>query len=387
MDNNTSAQNIIAEKKHVTVEESSAIIAEGVTVIPKGFLNEYCNNVTEILLPDTVRLIHESKIPSGITMNMPEGYVLTKEKLPGEFTCELMAGPWRQYLTLNDYAYLFLYQTGFNFLELCSMELLWDPDASVKALVEALKYGGKSSHYQKVATFIEENQNYVSIENTNLFIEAAKAAKAKKAAAIAETTLQSNKKNISDIRTELEIYCHNQFSAYAIYCNSLGDYYNEFIYFFNNSESEESYWKVLYEDKQRKVPDWVVECALAPYIKQYREGKKFEIIPEADNVASQFDDGSFLSEIMEITQLEVEHCIAPELVIPICRYASQEIVQRIIKQLKETPPTFEASQIANNYKKAVSIASEALLLNGTEAAREYAQSIGRLEEYEIIHKK
>ena len=51
-----------------------------------------------------------------------------------------------------------------EYKDMCSFELMWDPDASVKELITALNDGGKSSHYFKAAEFIKENQGYTSKE-------------------------------------------------------------------------------------------------------------------------------------------------------------------------------------------------------------------------------
>ena len=155
------------------------------------------------------------------------------------------------------------------------------------------------------------------------------------------------------------------------------------VYF--NVDKKKSWWDVLYQGTNEKAPAWVVECALAPYVKQFRATKRFEIIPESDIVASEFDKESFLAELMEVTESEV--ATNPEAVIPLCRYADESTVNRIIQQIKMKCPTgADNLYFIEHYKQAANIASEALLLNDTEAAREYAKSTGRLTDYENIHK-
>lgn len=367
---------IVAESKHVVVEGSKVVIADGVTIIPKGFLDPYCNNKTkEIVLPDSVKLLDESKFPSDIKINMPAGYALTKDKLPPKFTCELMSRQWYKSMTLKDYAFLYVFQSGANFKELCMFELEWNPDASVQEMTGVLRDGGNAGQYLKVAEFIENNQSFISKETTNTFLNEAKSAKAKKAVTLVEPTLKKRKRNAGKQRSEMDVYCHEHFSDYA-----------------NRRTLREAdihgVPAMYYVDTDAVVSAFVSYCAIAPYIdlfKSVSDGIDLRLLPQADRVACGLEQSSFIEALKEIAQ--DKYTWYPQGIIPVCRYADEQTVRQIIKQIRDTNPN-DGNIWAekNDYKRAQSVATEALLLNETEEARKFAQSIGRLKEYEKIHK-
>lgn len=367
---------IVADSKHVAIEGSKVVIADGVTIIPKGFLGSYCNNkIKEIVLPDSVNLLDESKLPSGIKINMPSGYAMTKDKLPPKFTCELMSRQWYKSMTLKDYASLYIFQSGSNFKELCIFELEWNPDASVQEMTGILNNGGKSGEYQRVAEFIDNNQAFISKETTNMFLSEAKKAKAKKAITIVEPTLKKRKRSTSKQRSEIEMYCHEHFSDYA-----------------NRRTLREadihSVPTLYYKDTEGVVSAFVSYCAIAPYIdlfKSVSDGIALRLLPQADKVACRLEQSSFIEALKEIAQ--DKYTWYPQGIIPVCRYADEQTVRQIVKQIRDEHPN-DGNMWAekNDYKRAQSVATEALLLNDTEEARKFAQSIGRMKEYEKIHK-
>lgn len=365
------APTIIAEAKDVKVEGAKLIISEGVSTIPKGFLEKYINSkIEEIVLPDSVKLIDESALSMNLRINMPSGYALTKEKLPPKFTCDLMSRPWYKSMKLQDYAYLYIYQNGTNFKEMCLFELKWDPDKGVKELIKAVNDGGKSSHYFKIAEFIAENQENISIETTSAFIEAAKAAKAKKAVSLAETTLDKPKKDIPINRNEIEVFCHENFSEYANSCVLREAYVHDDVD------------EVKYKDSDKIAPEFVVHCAMAPYIelfKSFSDGIKLELLPKSDKVAAKLDQESYIEALAQIA--EMGYWWHSQSVIPVCRYADEETAERIVYQINRGIRNY-----TKNYKRGAEVTSEAILLNDTEVAREYAKSIGRIKDYEMIHK-
>lgn len=362
---------IIAEAKSVKVEGSKIIISDGVNIIPKGFLDAYCKDgIEEIVLPDSVKFIDESKLPKDIKINMPVGYALTKEKLPPKFTCDLMSRAWYKTMKLQDYAYLYIFQSGSNFKEMCSFELKWDPDASVKELIDVLKDGGKASHYLKAAEFIDENQEHISEETTNAFMDAAKASKAKKAISFVETTLGKQKKDIPIKRNDIEVFCHEEFSDYANSC-VLRDAY---IHDIN---------EVKYKDATKIAPEFVVKCTVAPYVelfKSFNDGLNLELLPKSDKVASELDQQSFIESLAYIAQRG--YWWHSQSVIPVCRYADEDTASRIIYQIR-----YAERGYTKGYKRGAAVASEALLLNDTDGAKEFAKSIGRIKEYEKVHKQ
>ena len=362
---------VVAESKYINVDRSTLEIAEGVTIIPKGFLDTYCKHgIRKIILPDSVRLFDESKLPKDIRVNMPEGYARSKEKMPAKFTCDLLSRQWRKHLTVTDYAYLYLYQGGTNFKELCLPELKWDPDTSCKELIKALKDGGKNSHYFKAAEFIEENQVYISNEALNAFLDAARNVKAKKAISTVEPSLKKRKKDVWANRKDIEVFCHDNFSDYANEC-ILRD-----AYIYNVTE-------VKYKNSVDIAPMFVVKCAIAPYVelfKSFKEGVKLELLPKADKIASELDKQSFIEAMADIAQSG--YWWHSQSVIPVCRFADEITVSKIIDQIRYA----NVYRSNSDYKKGAAVASEALLLNDTDASKKFAQSIGRMKDYEKIHK-
>lgn len=369
------ADSTVAETKHVTVKGSTLTVADGVSIIPNGFFDRYLTGkIQRIVLPDSVTLLDESKLPKDIDINMPSGYPRSTKAMPPKMTCDLLSRQWRSALTLTDYAHLFLYQRGKNFVSLCLYELEWDPDASVKELIHVLAGGGTAEQYQKAAKFLVKNQEYVSTETTALFMEAAKAANAEKAASLARPTLKKDKKNIWDSRKQVEIFCHDHFSNYAI------DHIWSPCYGYDDSNF---FKNVFYKDTGEKAAPWVVKCALAPYLelfKSLKEGITLKTLPDSDHVASEFDQKSLLQDL---TDEEWRVWYHYNTVIPICRYADEETAKRIVDQIKAQ----RRGNCGAIYKNAAIVAAQALLLNDTETARKFAKSSKRLNEYEEIHGK
>ena len=113
--------------------------------------------------------------------------------------------------------------------------------------------------------------------------------------------------------------------------------------------------------------------------KSFSEGIKLELLPKSDKVAAKLDQESYIEALAQIA--EMGYWWHSQSVIPVCRYADEETAERIVYQINRGIRNY-----TKNYKRGAEVTSEAILLNDTEVAREYAKSIGRIKDYEMIHK-
>ena len=164
-------------------------ITDGVTVLSEGVFNAICGwertgseGVMRIILPDSVKVFHESNFgwPKP-EINLPAGYLRQADKLPADFTYTLITGVWRDQVTLEDLAALAVYQSGKDLIYHCQQELEKDPEKSAHAFMEVLNDSKKGAAYGKAAEFIFTQKDKIKQETIDAFYAFASAAKAKKA--------------------------------------------------------------------------------------------------------------------------------------------------------------------------------------------------------------
>lgn len=268
----------------IKISGNTLTVTNGVTIIPAGTVT-FNKGISEIVLPDTVKMIYEDGALGGIKVNLPSGYLKTQEKLPDKFTSTLLVDQWRKQASLDDYAALYLYQGGKCLKELSFCELKWSPDESAKAMIRVLSESGRSKDYPKAAEFFYTYHPAIQNDTIQKMHDLAVSVKSKKAIEILDPIMGAGLNGNAPEKKEIEIYCHDHFSEYALSRSTI------------LASSSEWDGSVKYKDSDEIAPGYVVQCAVAPYINMVFNNDDLKICKEADHVAKELDRESLIAAL------------------------------------------------------------------------------------------
>ena len=129
--------------------------------IPNGVVTIGRNALVskDVEIPATVRVIQEQ---NNGTFVLPEGFLLTDEKLSGKGLMEYLN--WRQEFSLSEVAALYLFQTGKKFEKIVSFHLEKDNALPVGEMVQLLSTKGKAKHYLRAVEFCIEHAREIPAE-------------------------------------------------------------------------------------------------------------------------------------------------------------------------------------------------------------------------------
>lgn len=147
---------------------------------------------------------------------------------------------------------------------------------------------------------------------------------------------------------------------------------------------------VKYKDTEILAPEFVVKCAIAPYIVQMESRPKnigsyrtdyirTSIDAKADEVAAALDQESLQAALQKIAK--VADCNAPQCFIPYCRFATAEQLKGVISLMNSWDDWYTYS---SSGRSAIIVARGALLLNDSREAMLYADKHNCLHHYASI---
>lgn len=125
-----------------------------------------CPNLENISLPDSIVQIEDEGFHSkwnprkdvylrrNLNMNMPKGYLRRADKLPSTFTYDLVTTKWRDEVEIEDFAWLYIYQSSKNLDDVCERKMKSDPNRAAKEMALALKQFPKKAGFKKAAGFV-----------------------------------------------------------------------------------------------------------------------------------------------------------------------------------------------------------------------------------------
>lgn len=373
-------------------------ITDGVTVLSEGVFNVTSrwgrtgsDGSMRIILPDSVKVFHESDFGRlKPEINLPAGYLRQSDKLPAGFTYTLISGIWRDQVTPEDLAALFVFQSGKDLISHCQAQLKKDPERSVQAFMAVLDGSKKGAAYGKAAEFIFSNKDKIKQETIDAFYAFASAAKAKKAVetlgpcvsvqaeSAGSKSSTRGKKAAAKAADEhpIEALCRANF-AEAILDKTLK----------KAGVQEKLLASVKYKDSSKKAPAFVVKCAIAPYIAQMESRPKSiggyrtdyiqtSLDAKADEIAAALDRESLQAVLQKMAK--AADCKAPQCFIPYCRFATAEQIKSVISLMNSWS---DWDTYSSSGRSAIIVARGALLLNDSREAMLYADKHNCLYHY------
>ncbi len=369
------------------------IISEGVIIIGEQSLplGWGMNTVdpTRISLPDSVRLIRQRGygfLPK-FKMNIPRGYLLQRSKLPAELLKALLDTVWKKEATMADWASVYLFQNSKPLKELCMEMFTSAPNAFAAAFLAILRAKSTPGEIVRTAELIYDLRGKISQELLDQFFEYAKERKAKKAISILSPFVSGNAagetaKPVRTYRNELEEFCDKNFEKH------------DFERIMKKAGLKKTLFEkssVKYAGSNKPVSDFVLQCAVLPYIGQMTERPKaigsyktffihFTIMNKCDEIASKFESASF-SAFLDKLEKQANRFEKVQIWAPICRYGSADRMKALISDMNAWS---DWNKCGASGRSGIMVAAGALMLSDTREAMMYAEKRGQLVYYAKI---
>ena len=369
-----------------------AKVTEGVEIIGENafrplFGGWISSNPTTVILPDSVKKIEVTSFGSKTEMNIPDGYLRQKAKLPVKSTIALIDGPWKTKATMEDYACLYLYQGGAQLQKKCRMALDVVADDACRAIVGVLDEKSGTNAFKKATEYVLENRERINQDIIAELYDKAKKCKANAAAnalesfvevsSVNSTTCQDVDSAVSQAGNDdtIEAFCKEKFIPLLL---------EEFL---NKKKVPKKHFKtVKYKDSEDYAPEFVVKCATVPYMQQLTEVSKkigdykkdyprFKIDPDADKVASALDPQSFAEMLDNLIGYDLPPCY--QVLVTFGRYATSDQIHNLMSRMNKWKDWYMYS---SSGRMAIMVARGAIMLNDTKDAAQYAEK-NRLIDY------
>ena len=367
---------------------TSITLPVGLTSIGDG-LFERCSKLTNIIIPESVTSIGDrafegcEKLTSII---LPEGLTsIGEDALDGcsnleeinnlfaliRSGCEinptvlvwLIQNPWKEAKYVGKVAEIFLTQKTKSVIEACEARLFEDCSLSVDAMLGLIEsFKGNAPVLKKMTTFAQYCGNQLPREKSLALYDNLQKVGAKSIAKLLEKTLNNEGHTI-------EAICQKQFRETTIDLD-LKAY----------GVSHKLFTGVRYQGTETLAPEFVVKCAIYPYMFKFKEfpkyyGCKVEKDSQADAIAETLDR----EDLQQLLAQLVERYKDPfkwRLLIPYCRYGNGS-------QMKKISADFKSWQILRS--ETVSdrkfLFQEAIMLNDTREAMLIIDKWGFLDTY------
>ena len=387
--------------KEITIHEGCKIICGNV------FL--HCDNLKRINLPDSLvkieersdyEWVHDSRgshdektdpffIKSNLEVNMPVNYFKTTMKLPGRVTYDLLSTKWADQVSFNDLAWIYLFQPGKKFEDFCNSRF----NNREQAVSEMLSVCISNLDEKTVVRLAKYAFGYKAVIKKETLVEIVSLAEKEK---IESEELKLIKTMVGDIQPEeadeLEKHCHANYD------------YNEIEKIISKSSvnltDAFNNYGVLYKESEKKVPEFVVKCVLALYIDSF-DGTDPEpkIIPDADRIASEFDEASFTTFLNRILLRTIGHVndtvrsmffgVEPidRLLSLAGRFGDGETITTLIEGYRDREEYYHDDMISPKLINYYGYLKAAILLNDSETALAYCIEKGWKKQYAQIRGK
>lgn len=381
----------------VFTKEKVIHITDGVVVLGKYSLGSICyhsTDISQVILPDSVRVIrHENYgYKPNFKMNIPCGYLLQKCKLPVKPLKNLLNSFWKDEATMLDWVSIFLYQNKKDFYENCLEAFSKAPNAFVICALTILGQGGKSKDILKIAEVIFDLRKDIGQEFLDKYYLFAKEYKSKETVAILApyvSTSCGGQLNVKkEYKNDLEEFCDKNYENHELdrFMDNSG--IPEVLdYLFQKS-------KVKYLDSDEMVSDFVLKCAILPYIGQLTEKprnisaykkdfSKFIILDNCEKIVSNFEKSSFdafIEEFEKVVSFENTY-YNPQLWIPLCRFGTGNLVKHLITRMNNWS---HWNTYAARGRSAIMVCRGAIMLNDSREAIMYAEKCKLTDYYAQI---
>lgn len=388
-DNNCFVENGILIR-YASGKEPVAQITDGVVVLEEGSLNGvFCgwgsSGVSQIILPDSVRVIrHENYGYSPeFKMNIPCGYLLQKRKLPIEPLKTLLSSVWKYAASMMDWVSIFIYQNSKQLYEYCTEAFAKAPNAFVTSALVTLGDKCKPSDVDRIGEAVFDLRKDIGQEFLDKFFAFAKEHKSKKAvsalAPFVSASVGGKLNAKKEYKNDLEEFCYKNYEEH------------EFERIMQRAGLNEKMFKesgIRYSDRDEEVSEFVLKCAILPYIGQLTENPKnigsyktsystFSILENSDKIASKFEISSFEAFIDKISK-KANGYKKPRFWIPVCRFGSGNQIKALISSMNGWSDWLSCG---SDGRKGIIVCRGAVMLSDSREAMIYAEKCKCLDYY------
>lgn len=362
-----------------------ATVTDGVEIISEDafvplFWRFGGSHPSKVMLPDSVKRIEVVYFDKQVDMNIPNGYLQQKAKLPVKSTIALIEGPWKSKTSMKDYACLYLYQGGAQLQKECRQVFDKSVEEACRAMIEVLNEKSGTNAFKKAAEYILNNQESISQDMIAELHYKAKECKANATAKVLEPfVVRSSRDSCLDQTAENNEFKTNGNATIETFCK---EKFVPFLFdeFLKKKKVPKKYFKtVKYKGSEEYAPEFVVECAVVPYMLQLEEVPKniggykkdyprFRIEPDADRVASTLDPQS----ISEMLDSMFEKTLPPnyQCFVPFGRYGTSAQIQDMMSRMNKWKDWYRYS---SSGRMAIMVARGAIMLNDSKEAAQYAE--------------
>ncbi len=352
---------------------TSAALPAGLRDLGKNvFLG--CWNLDPMPAPDGIQYMdHDYGEGEDYHILPPSTLFQSGKKVPARLT-DAIQYTWKDAMTSEDWAGLYLFQTAKAFSELCREHMPDQPAEIAQAMVELLANSKKASVYQRAATYVLDHLGAVKRETVQALYDDAAGKKAKEAAKLLKPALHIASKVDPDSPYAFLYQSFHEVSLNNQYKNLFGPP------------------KLLKEVKLQDgspAPEFVTLCAIVPYATQYAKPKdagkyaasryfsEFEFVPAADQAAALLDQNSLHALLGKLVEIK------PAWLVPYGRYARGEEVKSLLSDMNSWMDWY---CYGSNGRANIITARGALMLNDTRETLLYMDKGDFLDEYaELRH--
>lgn len=377
---------------HYIGEGGTVKLTDGIeTIEEEAFSKGYAKkNITEIILPDSLKIFKNNHLPWNCKINIPEGYLRQTQKLPAAYTDTLLNGVWKSAATLEDYAALYSFQSGKDLMNTCSRQLDKNPEESTKAFIEVLKNCKKTAAVVKAAEFLIGHKKDITQESINGLFAVATANKAQKAIDLIKplasktgsASVSKKDTSVSSDANPVEIFCAENF-AEPLLDKSIK----------KAGLKPKDFTGVAYKGSKKPAPDFVIKCAIVPYMDLMEErpknisGYKTDYLPlkfleNSDKAAAELDTKALRKLLLKISDIKSGY-EKPQRLIPFCRFAEGADIQKLITETNKWTSWYT---YASKGRSAIIVARGAIMLNDSREAIMYAEKNKCLSFYARLRK-
>lgn len=384
----------VGNTKHV-------IISEGVAEIPENTIRTKDGSYIEkVTLPQSLKKLEEQNYLSYHSgsnwMNLPEGYLRTTEKLPVKYTLQLLEKCWSKAATLEDFAALYLFQSGKDLVKHCEKFLVAKKQNAADAFVKVLTQGCKPANIVKAAEFCLLYNKELSLDTLKALYTLAVAKKAKKAVELLDTCgdFASEEQKVEAEKTSAKAKTKKA-SAKDSEAKAIDE--PEEIVAFRGIFHEALLDKTLKKYKGKNdsfasvklknggaAPAYLVKCAVVPYLDIYqgrpkhiggyeRDVIEVKLLPDADRAGVLLDVISLRTALKALYEVGGSAWL-----LPLCRYADGAQITSLISDMKKWESWYTYGSTG---RSDIIIARGAMLLSETREAMMALDKAGCLAKY------
>ena len=341
----------------------SYVIPEGIKTI-KEFACHRDNNNRLISLPGTIRNIEQQDYRGDEIFSKPPTEALcTTNKLSGDGMLRHIDKYWM--LSKREWAAICLFQSDKQFDDICAKHMTDKYEEYIDEMMPLLDGKRSEKFYQKAAGFIIKHISDINKECIRSFCKFVSSQKMTKTADMLQSYLDDDNDLIASLRKQ-----YNEIQLDEVIKKNKGN--------------TKKIANVKLAGSKKLAPEFLVKCAIVPYLEQYEGRPKYiekykkdyitvKIVESADMAAKMLNRTDLLSLLSEKVK---QDCSAWS--IPYGRYADGRRIASLISNMKKWEKWYEYGRSGRGN---IIIARGTLMLSDTREAMMYLEKNGLLDNY------